>query len=232
MNHYKKGFTLIELMLAMSFISVLLIAIAMTVIQISNIYNRGLTLKEVNQAGRSLTSELHRSVALSSSFPIIGDDSKFIKQAWGGRLCLGQYSYIWNYGTTLAGTPADGLSNVYASGSTKKVRFVKALDSTGEYCSDSSKRVVFDEAVELLDVGDRDLALHSFDISTAPSASDSKTRQSLYYITFVVGTNDQTAIAPSGTTTVCKPPSDLASDINYCSVNQFDLVARTGNTVQ
>ena len=56
------GFTLIELMLAMTFISVLLLAIAMTIIQIGTIYNRGVTLKEVSQAARSISDELNRSI--------------------------------------------------------------------------------------------------------------------------------------------------------------------------
>ena len=232
MNHYKKGFTLIELMLAMSFISVLLLAIAMTVIQISNIYNRGLTLKEVNQAGRSLTTELQRSIAVGSSFPIDypAPDSKYVKQTWGGRLCLGQYSYIWNYGKTLTGSPAAGFSNVYDASSSEKIRFIKVPDATGNYCSAKASAINPSGAVELLNVGDRDLALHSFSISNDPSASDSKTRQSLYYISFVIGTNDQAAL--DANQAACKPPDVLTSDLNYCSVNQFDIVARTGNAVQ
>ncbi|MBC7868847.1 prepilin-type N-terminal cleavage/methylation domain-containing protein [Candidatus Saccharibacteria bacterium] len=232
MNHDHKGFTLIELMLAMSFISVLLLAIAMTVIQISNIYNRGLTLKEVNQAGRSLASELQRSVAASPSFSIdttqVG--TKYIQSDFGGRLCLGQYSYIWNYGKTLAGNPAIGFSNVYTSGSTEKIRFVKVPDSTGNYCSASNLAIDPLGAVELLDIGDRDLAVHSFAISTQITASNSKTLQSLYYMSFVIGTNDQAALEPTATT--CKPPNAIASDLNYCSVNQFDIVAHAGNAVQ
>ncbi len=232
MNHDHKGFTLIELMLAMSFISVLLLAIAMTVIQISNIYNRGLTLKEVNQAGRSLASELQRSVAASPSFSTDTTkvDTKYIKSDFGGRLCLGRYSYIWNYGKTLAGSPATGFSNVYTSGSTEKIRFVKVPDSTGSYCSNSNLAVDPSGAVELLDVGDRELAVHSFAISTQTTASNSKTLQSLYYISFVIGTNDLAALEPSATT--CKPPDAMAADLNYCSVNQFDIVAHAGNAVQ
>jgi type II secretory pathway pseudopilin PulG len=233
MNHYnKKGFTLIELMLAMTFISVLLIAIVMTVIQISNIYNRGLTIKEVNQAGRSLTSDLQRSVSLSSAFPVTGTDSKFIQKDWGGRLCLGQYSYIWNYGATLKDPGADAAnSNVYKSSSTDKIRFIKVPDSTGQYCKDPTNSLIEPAgAVELLQVGDLDLAMHKFTITNDSGASDSKTKQGLYYISFVIGTNDQSAINPSSTT--CLPPSDKASDLNYCSVNQFDIVARTGNALQ
>lgn len=234
MNHDHKGFTLIELMLAMTFISVLLMAIAMTVIQISNIYSRGLTLKEVNQAGRSLASELQRSVATNASFSVnpAAIDTKYIKSGFGGRLCLGQYSYIWNYGQTLTmTTPMDSSnSNLYAGPSSAKIRFVKVPDSAGGYCSAKTSLINPVGAVELLEVGDRDLAVHRFAISTAPSATDAKTQQTLYYISFVIGTNSQAAIDP--TTTTCLPPDAAASDLNYCSINQFDIVSRSANAVQ
>ncbi|MEP7205016.1 MAG: type II secretion system protein [Candidatus Saccharibacteria bacterium] len=234
MNQNNKGFTLIELMLAMSFIAVLLLMIAMTVIQISNMYNRGLTLKEVNQAGRSLSSELTHSIAASAPFLVSGTETRYINpvNGPGGRLCLGQYSYIWNYGKSLAGgTP---LSNKFSSGSTANIRFVRVPDSTGYYCTSVTPAPLPDVnpvgAVELLDVGDLDLAIHSFAITTAASASDARTHQSLYFVSFVIGTNEQVALNSNQST--CLPPSNLASDLNYCSVNQFDIVARAGNEVQ
>lgn len=234
MNHDKKGFTLIELMLAMTFISVLLMAIAMTVIQISNIYTRGLTLKEVNQSGRALSDELRRGVAGSSSFSVETDTvgASYVKRDFGGRLCLGHYSYIWNYGKTLASGTADSSnSNVYETAfSGNKIRFIKVPDSTGKYCSVVDSKIDASGAVELLDVGDRNLAVHAFSISSEASASDSLTRQGLYYISFVLGTNDQAALG-SGQS-ACKAPNELTSDIEYCSINQFDVVARAGNAVQ
>src|ERR1044071_8859022 len=106
------GFTLVELMLAMTFISLLLIAIALTTIQISNIYNKGITLREVNQAGRSLSDELQRNVSNAVPFdvtPKAGNaplSSKYVVHTGsgntgGGRLCLGDYSYVWNLGESL-----------------------------------------------------------------------------------------------------------------------------------
>jgi prepilin-type N-terminal cleavage/methylation domain-containing protein len=57
---YKKGFTLIELMLAMSFISVLLLSIAMVGIQAGKMYSRGIVLRDVNQAGRDISDTIRR----------------------------------------------------------------------------------------------------------------------------------------------------------------------------
>lgn len=58
----KSGFTIIELMLAMTFVAMLLIAIAVVTINIVTIYQRGLSLKAVNNVGRSLIEELTTSI--------------------------------------------------------------------------------------------------------------------------------------------------------------------------
>ncbi len=58
----KQGFTIIELMLAMTFVATLLIAIAIVTINIVSIYQRGLALKAVNSVGRSLIEELTTSI--------------------------------------------------------------------------------------------------------------------------------------------------------------------------
>ena len=233
------GFTLIELMLAMAFVSALLIAVAMTVIQIGNIYNRGITLKEVNQAGRSLASELQRSINQSAPFSIetgtIG--SRYIKQSdWGGRLCLGQYSYIWNYGKAIYFNDASNL-NVYSDIS-QQIHFVKVFDPNTSYCTEVSKKIDSSNAVELLDTSQNNLAIHSLTISTKATAGDSKTGQQLYSIEFLIGTNNQNvqsnqaALTYESGVAACKPPSESGADPSYCSVNQFDIVARAGNTVE
>lgn len=227
MNRNKQGFTLIELMLAMTFVSALLLAIAMTVIQISNIYTRGLTLKEVNQAGRTISTELKRGISQSAPFAIPGP--KYVARSWGGRLCVGQYTYVWNYGSTLSDPGANGSnSNIY-NNSASKIRFVKVSDSSGSYCSaPGTKSINSIGAIELLASGDRDLAIHSFTI--ANNSTDSKSNQSLYRVSYAIGTNDQVALMPGQTS--CRAPTDLASDLNYCSINQFNIVVRAVNALQ
>src|SRR5688500_5939032 len=133
MNHDNaKGFTLIELMLSMTFISVLMIAIAMTTIQISTIYTKGITLREVDQAGRSASDELQRNIASSAPFDVTPQvdaspataTSKYVVRDGGGRLCIGRYTYAWNYGKALkGGAGAPAILNTYSDGS--EVRFAK-----------------------------------------------------------------------------------------------------------
>jgi type II secretory pathway pseudopilin PulG len=231
-NRSQTGFTLIELMLAMTFIAILLIAIAMTTIQISNIYNKGITLREVNQAGRSLSDEFQRGVASSVPFdvtPKVDDSpatatSKYVVRDGGGRLCLGSYSYAWNYGKAIAGgAGAPAVYNKYNDGSV--VRFAKVADASGSLCSDPTLAVSRNDATDLLSTGDRDLVVHA--LTVTKTIEDSSAGQSLYAISFVLGTNDRAQLTTNDAS--CRPPSDNVGDENYCSVNQFDVIARAGN---
>lgn len=239
MNRDKKlhGFTLIELMLAMGFVSALLVVIAMTVIQIGGIYNKGLTLKDVNQAGRSLASELQRSISQSFSFDLA---SHYVVQGgatpYGGRLCLGQYSYIWNYGDAVKINNPARLNKYAAPNADIKFSFVKIIDPNAHYCLSPSTAIDSAGAIELANVGEHDFAIHNFTVSTVGSASDPKTGQRLYSISFLIGTNDQTALTGSLGATRCLIPNEIiinkTPDPTYCFVSQFDIVARSGNVVQ
>jgi prepilin-type N-terminal cleavage/methylation domain-containing protein len=232
MNHDNKGFTLIELMLAMTFISVLLVAIAMTTIQISNIYNKGITLREVNQVGRSLSDELQRSIASSTPFDVTPKvdnsaataTSKYVVQDGGGRLCLGSYTYAWNYGEALTGgTGAPPIFNTYDDNTS--VRFAKVPDASGELCADPELPIERDAATDLVSSGDRNLVIHNFTITL--TSEDANAGQALYAISMVIGTNDHEQLLTGATS--CKPPATGVGDEDYCSVNRFDLVARAGN---
>ncbi|HEX7484317.1 MAG TPA: type II secretion system protein [Candidatus Saccharimonadales bacterium] len=239
MNHDKThGFTLIELMLAMTFIAVLLMAIAMTTIQIGNIYNKGITLREVNQAGRSISDELQRSIASASPFdvtPRTDDspatiDSKYIVRDGGGRLCLGRYTYVWNYGRAIAKLPgAPDVFNSYKNldNSLTPVRFAKVTDPDGALCTDPTANVLRENATEMLVSGDRNLVMHAFDIKTTPKAQDPTTGQTIYSISMTIGTNDHEQLTTNNAS--CKPPAEGTGVEDYCSVNQFDIIARAGN---
>ncbi len=233
MNHDNtKGFTLIELMLAMTFISALLIAIALTTIQISTIYTKGITLREVDQAGRSVSDELQRSIASSSPIDVTPKidaspataTSKYVVRDGGGRLCLGRYTYVWNYGKALqGGAGAPAILNIYSDGS--EVRFAKVSDPSGALCADPSLVISKPDATDLLTSGDRDLVLHAFTITQ--TAKDDKIDQALYAISMIIGTNDREQLLSNDAS--CKPPSQGAGNESYCSVNQFDIIARAGN---
>lgn len=226
-HNTQAGFTIIELMLAMSFVAMLLLAIAMTTIQIGNIYNKGITLKQVNQAGRSLSDELQRTFAASSAVDVTGTaGSHYQLLPGGGRLCMGKYTYVWNYGKALAAGPgAPVIVNQYASG-TDQIRFAKVVDTGASLCQDMSKKIVQSDATELLDEGDRNLVVHDMTLrQTIPT--DPVTGQALYAITLTLGTNEREQLATGDTS--CKPPAETGGDTTYCAVNTFDIIARAGN---
>ena len=231
----EQGFTIIELLVAMAFVSILLLGIAMTVIQISNNYNKGLTMKAVDQSGRTISADIRQTLSASQPFK---PDTAFIeiprddqRGNGGGRLCTGRYTYAWNYGSAIADNAE---VNVYDSpGDT--IRFVRVLDNGGQYCAFLGKNkpmpIKKSDATELLSAGDKDLAIQSFAITQL--ASDSSIGQALYRIVMEIGTNNQDALQQTQSLdtidTSCKPPSDESSLQDFCAVNQFDFTAQAGN---
>lgn len=235
MSHFKlknEGFTLIELTLSMSFISVLLLAIAMTVMQISSIYNKGVTLKATNQAGRSIGYELQKSISQVMPFNIDVDNpsSRYVTNEYGGRLCTGQYSYVWNYGSKIS----DSRRNRYSvPNNNVNINFIKVVDSNANYCTDVSSVIDYSKSVELLPPGEHNLAVHSFDVVSNYMISDPKTNRRLYNIQYTIGTNNQSALTGgSSAATKCKDPGQSGSDPDYCSVNQFNISVLAGSSVE
>lgn len=231
------GFTLVELMLSMTFVSILLISIAMLVIQISNIYSRGVTMKSVNQTGQSISSELQTAISQVSQFEL--DSSHYYikyegSKPVGARLCTGSYSYIWNHGkfmNNVAYPNATSLPNKFSGADVNtRIRFVKVSDSGASYCTPDAfgnfPDIKYSDSRELISSAESNLAMYSFSIVSNSDMKDTLTGQQLYYISYMIGTD---SVALTDDTSSCRPPDDIKSDINYCSINDFNVVARAGN---
>ena len=213
----KAGFTLVELSISMAFIGFLLIVVTYTTMQIMSIYNKGLTLKEVNSVSRLAVRDIQQSISSVNSFIInYEDDSGVVKRAnsledasekmqhyydtdKGGRLCTGSFSYIWNYSDTVGVTnPAnyDAAGVQYTqSGSVKKpIRFVRALDTDYSLCKYSSsvnEGTRLPDAFKYLNVfgeGNNNISLYSFEIST-PMGSPVKVTEGASGVEGVVKSN-------------------------------------------
>ena len=226
---HQQGFTIVELMLAMSFVSVLLVSIAMLTIQVSNIYTRGVTLRQVNEAGLEISTDLQRSLRQASNLDVNDTSSGYVNQPGiGGRLCLGDFSYVWNTAQALSGDRGSltaELNKVDTSPTPTPVRFVKVLDRGKLLCQPITSMGTItgypniplsSQPNDLLLAGDRDLALHNIAISAPPDG--------LATITITIGTKDLTAVDTKDNT--CRPPSDADSDQEYCAVNKFVIVTR------
>lgn len=241
----ESGFTLIELMLAMAFVGMLLLAIAVTSMHIMNTYTKGITIREVNQAGRTITEDVQRSIATSIPFSVEPvktggssdtTDSMYVERAGrGGRLCTGTYTYAWNYGPALVeGSDRYNRYDDEESQVTREsIRFVKVTDMGGILCMNPSLAIQRALAKELLAAGDRDLAIQDT-VTVAAGSRDDASNQALYAITLVIGTNDRaedrearSRLGVSSTT--CLPPSEGSGFEDFCAINQFSIIARAGN---
>jgi len=111
----KSGFTLVELMLAIAFIGFIVLFVVFAVVQVMRTYNKGLTVKEINQTARTTVEDMSRATRSSSSV--------VTSAAASGRVCFGNVSYVWNYqGATTnkldsAGNPPVTLARVNDPGS-------------------------------------------------------------------------------------------------------------------
>lgn len=230
MYHVRKssGFTLIELMLAMTFVSILLIAIAMLTIQVSNMYTRGVTLRQVNEAGLEISSDIQRSLRQANDVQLQLPSSSYVPQEGiGGRLCLGDFSYVWNTAEALSDETATSRRNKITTNPETYPSFVKVIDRGKQLCQPIMNGAEIrgypdidpdDQPTDMLLAGDRDLAVHN--ITVRPSLANG-----LAMVEVIVGTKDLNAIE-DGT---CRPPADLESNQEYCAVNKFVIVTRTGN---
>lgn len=86
------GFTLIELLLAMTFLSAILLFSTLVFVQALATYNKGVTIKQINETGRAITTDLSRSANGAEQIIISG-------QAVPQFLCVGQTAYMWNVAT-------------------------------------------------------------------------------------------------------------------------------------
>lgn len=245
----EKGFTIIELMLAMSFISILLLTIALTIVQIGTIYNRGTVARDVNQVSRDVSSQFEQSMKANGEFSLAAADHQYVSSAWGGRLCVGGYAYIWNYASALNPSSPNANRNKFVNPTARsatntvtlggvtqhEISLVKIEDAGAMYCTPSTggayPNVDQTKANELLRSGDRSLMLHYLTIVSSATATDAVSAQQLYKLTFVLGTSDTNALTGTGANVVCKAPGETGADANYCNVQKFSLVLRVAGGV-
>lgn len=225
----KSGFTIIELMFAMAFVALLLMAIASVVIQMSIIYNRGITLREVNQSGRNIVDIMTRDISETNPFKI---SDYLIETANGGRLCMGTVSYAWSNLKDLDDSGTNNAMTVYQDGS--PVRFTRIEDPGAMYCQYGADGLLYsqpvdrDLATELLNKGQRDLVLREFSIKEIPD-DPNYVGPKIYVIKATIGTNDSDFISVSGDDRCVPSEETTARQQSYCSINEFKFAARAGN---
>lgn len=219
-QHTEKGFTLVELMLAMAFVAMLLLAVVGVVIQVGGIYNKGTTMKSVNQASRAIVTDMRRTVAETTPFAL-----NTSLKADAGRFCTGTYTYVWNIGSeTDPSDPSTQMNRYAGSDSTKQLRFVKVRDSGKQYCAGTAATPIqFTDATELLSYGN--LSVQQF--AAEQLTTNLSSGMALYSLTVLLSDADKEAI--DSIDGKCKPPTEETVYQNYCAVNEIEFTVQAGN---
>lgn len=229
-----RGFTLVELTLAMSFLSMLLLMITLLILQVSATFNKGFTLRSVNESGQLISSEIQRKLSTAPS-ETVGYKEGVADTVPGlttNRFCVDGMVYAW---TTLAQRDQND------PGNEKYVGFAKFSGPKKDYCgttvnasycgttgavTDSLKPVPSSGVTELIDVKDQALVIRSFSCKPITIAG-SDGSQALYAVNFTIGTNTNDLIDTNG---MCKPPENAKQE--FCAVNDFSFIARSTKGVE
>jgi type II secretory pathway pseudopilin PulG len=195
-----RGFTIIELIIAMTFLTFILVFTATVMVQIMRTYNKGLAVKDIEQNGRSLIEEITRNVRLvqaannSTTDPLI-----FTSATADGRLCIGQVTYVWNQ----PNVDTNKFDNDVP------IDVVKVRDPTAQYCANVGAPIPRSEAILLSDGRVRIPRL------SATRSDDGR----LLHINATLSTNNQDApIFESGRYT-CDVSNFFGS---FCAVGEFE----------
>lgn len=226
------GFTVIELSLAMAFLAFILLFTTTTLVQMMRTYNKGLTIKQINQAGRTITEDLSRSLSSGAASEV---NTSYLSQ---GKLCVGSATYIWNpvYQDDAAHTYNNGgyTGHKWSSGSTG----LGLARTTSTYCRGGSAETltandnsfsllgeharIIDVDVEKYGVGDKlvqlTFVIGTFDPSEATAIASLSTGSPQYQNVY------NTAYFRDGSLT-CRPDNSG----NFCAFGTFKTTVYVGN---
>lgn len=239
---HTRGFTIIELTLAMTFVAMLLIAVATLSIQLTNQYSRGLTLKEIAQAGTEASNDIRRTI---SQAQIQGTGIQTVPIDGGGTvLCTGTYSYVANSSENLASP--DSPETVKLGAGKLPARLAKVRDLGGNLCAtrelDDNKEYMTNDVSELLSSGSRLLVVHALDVSpsgvrfdedpdgkpTGEFAGEYKQGRGIFNVRLTIRTGVDSEFITGNES--CRPPSEQESNLEFCAIDTFRFTARVGSS--
>jgi hypothetical protein len=207
----QQGFTVIELILSLAFLSVMLLFVVTTTVQVMRSYNKGLTIKQMNQTGRSVTEDMARTARLAWAESVYD-------MADQGRLCVGGVSYVWNEPEVDGDSPIT--SNRFTDGS--QLDIVRIDDQTQQYCKNPGLNIPLpaaDERVSVISNG----AVRILGMEAAQS--DDKRLLSLAFSVSSVGVDKPKKV---GSSYQC--PTDSAALFgSFCALADFDTTVYLRN---
>lgn len=232
----QSGFTLIEVTLAIAFLSILLIAILLITVAAGKLYIKGDTNKTINQSGRDFSDTIRRDF-LTTGMSMISPTIKInggTPTTFSGRICLGTVSYLWNSADLLNDTSAQAQSATVTMGTANTpVKFARIVNPQQPYCDKDpvSGRYPMnipstERAADLFGGTGRDYALYAMTLNPIAATGD----RGMYQITYTLGTNEKGTTQKDATNsyTQCATNDSVTANFNYCSVDDFDMIVRVG----
>lgn len=227
-RRYSRGFTIVEMSIAMAFLAVLLIAILTLTVGIGKMYVKGVTNKTMNQAGKGIEDTLRRDFLSSSASNI---SSSIITVGGKHRLCLGKVSYLWNDASVLRFTGAPDETSLVTRGH-QPVRLARVVDPGSSMCTpdingkytDDLTSVTSDNFAELIGGYGQEFALYSLQIS----ALSTNNKRGLYKAVYTLGTNEANTTQGVAPNVSCLPSNVMSANFNYCAITDFEIVIRAG----
>lgn len=216
----ESGFTIIELMLALAFLSVMLIFVLSATIQVMRSYNKGLVMKQMNQTGRTITEDITRSAR--SAWASDTSSSIDISKVSQGRLCVGGVSYVWNEPEIVDETGIDivsGADNKFDNGD--QVDIVRIVDKNGQFCSDPTRVVMKND--------DNTSILSGSSVRIAGMSAHSSVDSKLISFKFYVGSSAGDKLIKSGDHHYQCPTGASSLYGTFCAIADFETTAYLRN---
>lgn len=126
----ERGFTILEVTLAMFFVAFIVLILAAMTINIVKLYNKGVWLSQINQAGQQLNTDIGDKARFSTA-AVVDESAR--------RICVSGVTYMWN---TRDDIEKNNVGNNVIDGTTDKngyIRLVRVDDPGGYYCTDEGK---------------------------------------------------------------------------------------------
>ena len=146
----QKGFTIVEVSTALVFVAFIIAFLTATLLNVMSIYNKGIWLSQVNQAGRQLNADLGDQARYSGSNVILREDDQ--------RLCAHGVSYLWNTEESRKNRYQEDRDDSVDGNFNTSLRLVRINDLSGSYCNYEKNKKPYpsrysNDAVSLLGKG-------------------------------------------------------------------------------
>lgn len=202
------GFTIIELMIALTFIAFLLMFIVSMTLRVTNMYSKGMTLKSINQASRTVVEQMSRDITESSKVEIYSALQN------GGVICTDRAVYLWNR-LTLTVAPEYSDIRYDSIDKDKPIRLMRSTDLSMCVSSAEIHDVLYSPTGENVDL---------LSASTSVVAiSLTEQQDKLYRLVVRLGSADPTLYETSGGETLgyeCKQ----GGEGDFCHTVEFERI--------